>query len=133
MNDLRLLAQGFLDLAEASTPALASAPAAEPSPLPASGPPSRPAAAAFAASAVVSQVLPPWPRTAGPPTDGSGTIRVRIGADGRVKGASIEASLHPRYDLEVLAAAWSWRYKPATLNGEPVASEKLVTFQVETP
>jgi TonB family protein len=58
---------------------------------------------------------------------------VQIGADGRVKGATIETPLHPRYDLEVLAAAWNWRYKPAMRNGDPIPSEKLVTFEVKRP
>jgi hypothetical protein len=35
----------------------------------------------------------------------------------------------PLYDRMVLQAARAWRYEPATLNGVPVPSERVVTIQ----
>ena len=58
-------------------------------------------------------------------------MRVVIGTDGKVKSATIEESIEPRYDQRLLAAARSWLYEPATRGGEPVESEKIVEIQVE--
>jgi hypothetical protein len=57
---------------------------------------------------------------------------VVIGADGKVKSASMEDSVHPLYDIRLLAAAKSWLYRPALVDGRPTSSEKLVTVTVGT-
>jgi TonB family protein len=44
-----------------------------------------------------------------------------IGADGRVKQIDIERSL-PRNTAQLVSAVQSWRFKPATLNGDPVSA-----------
>ena len=49
-----------------------------------------------------------------------------IDASGRVTGAVMEPSVYPPYDRLVLAAAKEWTYRPATQNGQPVASERRV-------
>jgi TonB family protein len=71
------------------------------------------------------QQMPPWPATAGS-RQGTGAVRVTIGEDGRVKKVSIDRRLHPAYDLQLLAAARSWTYQPATLNGRPVQVDLIV-------
>ena len=60
----------------------------------------------------------------------SGAVRVTIGADGKVKNAVMEVPIDPRYDAKVLAAARNWQYRPATVGGEPIQSEKIVHINV---
>lgn len=60
----------------------------------------------------------------------SGAVRVSIGADGKVTSAVMEVSLEPRYDARLLSAARSWVYKPATLDGQPIDSEKIVQINI---
>jgi hypothetical protein len=59
-----------------------------------------------------------------------GAVRILIGVDGKVRFASIEARIDPRYDELLLNAAYNWVYKPAMMNGMPVESERLITVQV---
>lgn len=53
----------------------------------------------------------------------SGTARLSlvVGADGRVKSIDIERPLR-RNTAQLVSAVQSWRFKPATVNGEPVAA-----------
>lgn len=44
-----------------------------------------------------------------------------VGADGRVKQVQIKNSI-PGHTPELIAAVQSWRFKPATENGEPVSA-----------
>jgi hypothetical protein len=60
----------------------------------------------------------------------SGAVRINIGADGKVKSAVMEVSIDPRYDIRVVNAAKSWQYKPATLGGQPIQSEKVVQINI---
>jgi hypothetical protein len=60
----------------------------------------------------------------------SGAIRITIGADGKVKAATMEIPIDPRYDVRVVNAAKAWLYKPATLGGEPIQSEKIVQINI---
>ena len=56
----------------------------------------------------------------------SGAVRVTIDATGKVTGAVMEPSVYPPYDRQILTAARDWIYRPATQNGKPVTSERLV-------
>ena len=58
------------------------------------------------------------------------SLRVTIGVNGRVTDATVEQSSHPLYDRLVVQASRDWLYQPATLNGRPVTSEKVVTVQL---
>jgi len=60
----------------------------------------------------------------------SGAVRVTIGADGKVKSATIEVPVDPRYDSRLLSSARSWTYRPATLDGRPIESEKVVQINI---
>ena len=60
----------------------------------------------------------------------SGAVRVTIGADGKVKSAAIEVPVDPRYDSRLLSSARSWNYRPATLDGKPIESEKVVQINI---
>jgi TonB family protein len=77
--------------------------------------------------------MPPWPSTTPIFRTVTGSVRVRIGADGRVSSATMVKNLDPRYDARVLAAASFWEYKPATEDGVPVESESIVEINVKPP
>lgn len=140
LADLRLVASGFLDLAK-----LEAAAAAEPAPAPAPQPVTPPAVAAAPPSAApsggtggvatapvtISQGLPAWrPDSSVARRTFSGSVRVEIDNAGRVTAVEMERSVHPAYDPLVLDAARQWQYKPATLNGVPIPSEKTVEIQL---
>jgi TonB family protein len=135
LSDLRTLAAGFRDLAET-----AAAPAPPP-PLPAA----EPAAAAPPVSAaprvytsadanvlpptVLSQDLPPFPGQL--VVERMGMIEVIIDETGAVETATMTQPVTQRYDRLALAAAKSWRYRPAMLNGVPVKYRKAVQVSVK--
>lgn len=52
---------------------------------------------------------------------GTAKLSLMVGSDGRVKQVSIERPLQGN-TAALLAAVQSWRFKPATVNGEPVAA-----------
>jgi TonB family protein len=157
LADLRTLASGFLDLMRAqAAPTPAAAPAAAPAatPAPASvtaataaasagSPPAAPAAteegAAVPAAAavtrpkVLSQIMPPW-RPPDPSWRGRelrGMMLLTIDATGRVTGAQMEQTIYPGYDRLLLDAARTWRYAPATRDGQPTASQLIVPIVVK--
>jgi TonB family protein len=135
LKDLRVVVDGFADLLSAERPA---------------SPPARSAAAnaPVAASAAplmverrapvtttpiaIRQQLPEWR-----PVDAatanralSGAVKVTISAEGRVTSAVMLRRVHPFYDRAVLEAARGWLYKPATLDGKAVASEKTIEIEL---
>jgi hypothetical protein len=135
--DLHLLATGFLDLMKAGAPpppAAQAPPRAAPAQTQAAALPTpAPRVESVIPPVPIRQVVPPWPatiRTAA--TEIKGAVKILIGKDGRVKAAEIATSLEPGYDLDLLEAASLWRYRPATLRGEPVEVENLVVVQVMT-
>jgi len=123
LSDLRVLSQGFLDLArvraEATKPTAEAPPAAPANSVPGTPPVVTPAVP-------ITQQLPPWT----PPNSGrwefAGAVHVRIGEDGKVVAATIEKPIHPLYDEALLNAARRWTYQPARQNGVPVASDRIV-------
>ena len=133
-KDLELLTTGYLDIVKNTPP-----PAPVPSRTPAATVAAAPAAVTpnpvvsakpikIIPAVTIRQNIPPY--TTATTTPLSGAVRVVIGADGKVKSATMERSVEPRYDLRVLAAAKTWQYEPATREGEPVESEKVVEIQV---
>ena len=60
----------------------------------------------------------------------SGAVRVTIGVDGKVTKAVMEVPIDARYDARVLAAVKSWIYKPATVGGDPIQSDKVVHINI---
>jgi len=138
-EDLRTVAKGFSTLLVAAPPALRPAPPAEPerSPAPSSSPsasPSSPPAAAspFVPAVVIQETLPIWtpPNPSIARNEYNGAVKVRIGTDGRVKAASIDRPSHPAYDAVLLNTARSWLYKPATQNGTPIESERVIAVRL---
>jgi protein TonB len=97
-----------------------------------------PAAAAAADGAVqpavaVFQALPRWqPENSNIARSSySGAVRVTIDANGKVTQAVMDRPVYPSYDRLVLAAAREWTYRPATRNGQPVASERVVEIVLQ--
>lgn len=132
LSDLRTLASGFRDLAVSA--------AAPPPPPPAPEPPSpqvpqQPARTSY--SSADANVIPPvtvrqdLPAFPGQVLVGkTGMLEILIDETGMVESAIVRQSVSAQYDNLALAAAKSWRYRPATLNGAPVKFRKAVQITV---
>ena len=128
MADMRLIVDGFLDLAhtaERQNAAAEAAPVAAP-PEPTSPPP---AVASSSRDAGVLAPIPVFqPGPAIPPAlllmvrqlHRSSTIDVLINEQGTVDDVTVKQSVTPAYDSLIVAAARRWRYKPALKDGVPV-------------
>ena len=146
LADLRVLTAGFLEL---STRA-----AAPPPPPPVEPKPTAPVAAAAAPApaapagpvpgkiytaddkevtppVVVRQDIPRIPQATIAMARPRGLVDVVIDELGRVVGLTIRTSIHPTYDAQVLTAAKDWKYKPATLNGQPVRYRRLISINIQ--
>jgi len=89
------------------------------------------AARTLVPAVTVRQTLPSFEPQPGQPFHPmSGAVRVTIGADGKVKSAVMEVPIDPRYDIRLVNTAKSWLYKPATLGGQPIQSEKIVQINI---
>lgn len=133
LEDKRLLADGFAKLAlAAATP---PPPAPEPEPeVPA--PPPAPVVdytAVFdgtsprvAAPVTLRQEIPRWTHPSLPLPKSSGTLDVIISAEGVIERATLTRPISPFYDRQLLEATRNWRYRPATLDGQPVRFRKLI-------
>ncbi len=126
-NDLRTLASGFMDLAQAAIPKPAP-PAPEPVVVAAPPPPPPPAPVIIEPAVAIRQDMPRWspPNRMIATQNFDGAVRVVIDETGRVTEATIVRPTHVSYDTMLLRAARSWTYRPATRNGQPIASEKVV-------
>lgn len=88
--------------------------------------------AGFVPAVPLTERFPPYdPKFLGRANQYKGSIRLRISADGRVENAEIVQSIHQFYDARLLDAALTWRYRPATLKGVPLASERTVVVQLK--
>ena len=132
LADVKLLAEGFLKLAEMEIAAAAKADAA---PAASTLPPLPSGPAIYSESdkdvkapVELSQQLPPW----NPPTvpaqlrEYRGVLRIIIDERGEVESAVVVQSISAAYDPILLAATKSWKYRPATRNGEPVKFQKFI-------
>ena len=124
LSELRLLATGFLDLGRA----LSAPPARAVDPVPSL--PREPVASAapqITAAVPVKQDLPQWvPTDQATRREFRGAIRVYINETGAVTRAEVSQVVHPAYDRQLLLAAKTWTYQPATKDGVPIASEKVI-------
>jgi protein TonB len=126
VEDMRVLADGFVALATASAAPPPAPPAAAPVETIVQNEP------VIEPPIAVQQTLPEWqpPDRMAASRDYVGAIKVRIGVDGRVKSAAIQTPTNPTYDARLLAASRAWVYRPATRNGTPVESEKVIAVQL---
>lgn len=130
LAEMRFLAAGFLDLSRALPEPEPPAPAPS-APATVEAAPA-PAQAGLVPPQPINQVLPPWqpPNEASRRAEFRGAVRVLISASGKVESAEILQHVHPAYDPMLLFAARTWLYKPATRNGVPVPSEKIVQVEL---
>lgn len=136
LGDMRTLASGFLDL---STAAAAPPPKPEPKPEPAV--PAAPAAPprevytsedpGVVPPVVIRQELPHVPQSVTTQARDHGLLEIVIDQQGRVSAIKLRVSIHPLYDGLLMNAAQEWRYKPATLNGQPVKFLKVIQITVD--
>jgi TonB family protein len=81
----------------------------------------------------IAQSFPGWSsRRGAPPQTYRGILEVRIDEQGNVTMAALRQSLQPAFDQALLKAARTWKYKPALLNGTPVAFVKLIDIQIQS-
>ena len=128
LSQLRPLAIGFRDLAAAATPPPAL-PVPAPSPVAPAAPapaPRRQLAAPRLYDSEDADVVPPVILRQPMPVLGDvfaqrqGTVELIINEAGLVETATMAVHVNAVYDGMVLAAAKTWRYKPATVDGAPV-------------
>jgi TonB family protein len=129
-EDLRIIADGFAALSVAATSPPPADSSSAPAPAPAPGTMLQPDTMVEAVP--IQQDVPVWvpPDAIAGAREFIGAIKVRIGADGRVKSSTIEKPTYPTYDARLLQASRQWIYKPATRNGQPVESEKVIPYQL---
>jgi TonB family protein len=129
LADLKVLAEGFLRLAESMRgPQPAAATSADTAPAAESG--GGPVYSILHRDVVapveISRQVPNWDPPRGFPQGlYQGLVEVVINEDGRVESAVIRKSVSEAYDALLLAATTNWRFQPATRNGEPVRYRKL--------
>jgi TonB family protein len=137
LSDMRVLALGFQELS-------AKAAAPPPAPLPAIQTPPPPTPAAPAAPPVprvytaddrtvvppqvVNQTLPGFRGVT--PVERIGRIEVIIDETGAVESVVMTMSVNSAYDKLAIAAARTWRYVPAKVDGTPVKFKKIVQVTV---
>jgi len=128
LADVRLLVDGFLELAHAAEPrsAPAEATAAAAAPEPAAPPAAVVSSLADAGVVAPTAVFQPQPNV--PPAlldlvrllHRTSTIDVFINEHGTVDDVTVKQSVSPAYDKLIVAAARTWRYKPALKDGVPI-------------
>ena len=134
LDDMRVLAEGFLDLSRA-LPEAAKAEAAADTAKPANaanGEAARTATPTWTRPVIVRQDLPRWiaPDAISRRSAYDGILRVKVAANGKVVGTEIVRRTHPIYDGQLLRAAENWVYEPARQDGVPVPSELLVEVRL---
>jgi TonB family protein len=138
LADVRMLVDGFLELAQAAEPPHppdqrttdAAAPAAV------APPAAVPAAAADAGVTAPTAVYQPQPRV--PPAlldlvrrlHRPAALDVVVNERGTVDDVIVTQSVSPAYDALIVATARTWRYKPALKDGVPIRSVSAVVINV---
>jgi len=143
LSDLRTLVDGFLELSQAaasdSPPAPAGAVAEAADTKPSTLPPDTqavygPGDEGVLPPVTVAQIAPQMPPAL---LDlvrrihRSGVIDVLIDEQGFVKEVTVRQSVNSTYDSLMVAAARTWKYRPATRNGVPVRFVKSVVVNAE--
>lgn len=131
LNDLRVLATGFRDLASAAV----IPPLPPPPPLAVSPEPILPLPAVYSADDAdvappvpVRQSIPPYPLPSAAAR--RGVVDVLINERGSVESIAVRSSLGDRYDRTLVEAARQWRYEPARRAGIPVKYRKSIQVTV---
>lgn len=138
LSDLRVLADGFLELSAAAAappppPQLEPEKALVPPPPPAPDP-NRvylPEDEGVTAPITIRQELPNIPSAIRFQVRDRGLLEIVIDEQGRVTFMALRVGIHPQYDPMLLQAARDWRYQPATVYGQPVKFRKLIRIAHE--
>jgi len=133
LSDLKMLGEGFLNLANAELAAKAQS---NP-PAPVRTPPitSSPASGIYSADDTgvvppteIDRAMPPWA-----PKDATlakltfhGTLEIVIDREGKVESATMRKSAVAPYDAALLEATKQWRFHPAMRNGEAVPFRQFI-------
>jgi len=138
LADIKTLAAGFVGLAEK---ALAPPPPVSPPAPIVAAPPAKPVRdltrlfstedTDVVAPLMTRQGMPQFPGVL--KTTATGVLEVVIDAAGAVESARLIQSVHPRYDLLLLAAAKKWQYQPAQLEGIAVRYTKRIQVSLAPP
>jgi tetratricopeptide (TPR) repeat protein len=139
LADLRQLGDGFLKLSEAELATTGKA-AAVPAPPPAASPAPNTAPRIYSSAdrdvrvpVELSRRLPQW--TPANPAEARtvyrGVLEVIIDEQGVVESAAVREPVAPFYDAQLIEAARTWRFRPATLNSEPVRYRKLIEITLQ--
>jgi len=84
----------------------------------------------YVPAGILSVAYPAYPIDAA--SVGAVVVQVEVNADGRVESPKAIRAFAPftKFSLE---AAKKWRFRPATLNGEPVSSNIAIAFVYSAP
>jgi TonB family protein len=128
LADVRLIVDGFLELAHSAEPRNAAGEATAAAAAP--QPPSPPAAVVSSSSdaGVVAPIAVFQPQPNIPPAvldlvrqlHGTSKIDLLIDEHGAVEEVTVTQPVSPAYDRLIVAAARKWRYKPALKDGVPI-------------
>jgi TonB family protein len=128
LADVRLIVDGFLELAHTAEPrnAAGEATAAAAAPEPPSPP--APLVASSTDAGVVAPIAVFQPQPNIPPAvlnlvrqlHGTSKIDLLINEEGTVEEVTVKQPVSPAYDKLIVAAARKWRYKPALKDGVPI-------------
>jgi TonB family protein len=136
LSDIRTLAVGFEELAsKAIAPPLPPPVVSVPAPVALAAVPPSPPRIYVADDAnvippmAINQTLPAFRGLS--PVQRVGRIEVIIDETGAVQSAVMNVSVTSSYDKLAVAAARTWRYTPATVNGAPVKFRKVVQITVK--
>jgi tetratricopeptide (TPR) repeat protein len=145
MGDLKMLATGFVKLADAAL--LPTPEPRTPAPVPpAAASPLVPAVTRPAISAeriynasdtrvkapiATSRQIPTWERPAALNfATLQGLLEIIVGEDGSVVGETMLKVINPAYDRRLMQAAGTWRFQPATLDDRPVKYRMTLSIVV---
>jgi tetratricopeptide (TPR) repeat protein len=146
LSNLRALATDFRNLSQAAAapppPPPAPAPPPPPPPVVAAKPEAPPVVAPAAEVRIYgpedANVVPPLTvRQSLPPVSEvfavrQGVVEIIIDRTGAVEAATMRVPVNPVYDRLVLSAARNWRYRAATLDGQPVRFRKIVQIDIKS-
>jgi TonB family protein len=146
LADLKMLAEGFGNLADHQLAARVPAPAKAAVAETATG--AKPAASAdsrairifdvtdtdVAPPIAIAQSMPVWaPRADVEKKRYAGTMEVVVDETGTVVSATITEPVYPSYDQQLLQSARNWRYRPARRAGQPVKYRRAVSIVLAPP
>jgi TonB family protein len=140
LSDLRVLVDGFLELADAASKTSSPTSRASPTRRSTETPPGEePSEDAEAKRSTPPTIVPPVVITQQIPQPRGLALRrqaatlvleLLIDEQGRVERATLQQPVHPIYDKMVLDAVEDWRYQPATRDGRPVKYLKTLEVTV---